>query len=192
MESTITNSLILYGALLALIALERVVELRISKRNAAAILQQGGSEHGQGHFPVMVLLHTAIFPACFLEAWLLERPWRVGLGIAMALLIALTMALRYWAIRSLGPHWNTRVIVLPDAKIVSKGPYQWIRHPNYLAVIIELAAMPLFHGAWITMTTFGVANLFLLKHRIQVEEKALETHCDDLNHLSDKNRFLPR
>ena len=185
------TTLLIFGGLLLLVALERIVELGISKRNAAAIFERGGTEHGQGHFPVMVFLHTAIFPAAFLEAWLLDRPWRIELAVAMGVLIVLTMMLRYWAIRSLGVHWNTRVIVLPDAEIVAGGPYQWIRHPNYLAVIVELAAMPLFHGAWITALTFGIANLVLLRHRIQVEEAALDTHCRDIHKLSTKNRFLP-
>ena len=185
------TSLLIFGGLLLLVALERVVELGISKRNAAAIFAKGGTEHGQGHFPVMVFLHTAIFPAAFFEAWLMERPWRIELAAAMGILIVLTMFLRYWAIRSLGVHWNTRVIVLPDADIVARGPYQWIRHPNYLAVIVELAAMPLFHGAWITALVFGSANLLLLRHRIQVEEAALDMHCNDTHKLSTKNRFLP-
>lgn len=185
------TTLLIFGGLLLAVALERLVELVISKRNAAAIFERGGSEHGQGHFPVMVFLHTAIFPAAFLEAWLMDRPWRLELAVAMGVLILLTMILRYWAIRSLGVHWNTRVIVLPDAEIVAGGPYRWIRHPNYLAVIVELAAMPLFHGAWITAVVFGVANLFLLRHRIRVEEAALDTHCRDVHQLANRNRFLP-
>ena len=88
------TSLLIFGGLLLLVALERVVELGISKRNAAAIFAKGGTEHGQGHFPVMVFLHTAIFPAAFLEAWLMERPWRIELAAAMGILIVLTMFLR--------------------------------------------------------------------------------------------------
>ena len=185
------TTLLIFGGLLLLVALERIVELGISKRNAAAIFERGGTEHGQGHFPVMVFLHTAIFPAAFLEAWLLDRPWRTELAVAMGALIVLTMILRYWAIRSLGVHWNTRVIVLPDAEIVAGGPYQWIRHPNYLADIVELAALPLFHGAWLTALPFGLAKLVLLRHRIRGEEAALDAHCRDIHQLSTKNRFLP-
>jgi len=167
----------LYLGLLALIAIERLFELFLSKRNAARILARGGEEWGKGHYPTMVLLHTALFPASFAEVHFLDRPWIPGLAWTMGALIALTMMLRYWAISSLGEHWNTRVIVLPGATLVASGPYRWMRHPNYLAVVLELAAIPLFHGAWICALGFGVANLVLLRHRIGIEEKALESLC---------------
>jgi methyltransferase len=158
---------------LAVIALERLLEVFLSKRNAARILDQGGQEWGAGHYPTMVLLHTALFPACLLEVHFLHRPWNPTLAWAMGALIGATMCLRYWAIWSLGEHWNTRVIVLPEAQRVTRGPYRWMRHPNYLAVVLELAAIPLFHGAWICALGFGSANLLLLRHRIRVEERAL-------------------
>ena len=181
----------LFLALLVLIALERIVELFISKRNAKTIIEKGGKEHGAGHYPVMVVLHTAIFPACFAEVLLLDRQWSVTLAACMGALLCLTMALRYWAISSLGPFWNTRVIVLPNAEVVRKGPYRWMRHPNYLAVIVELAAIPLFHGAWLSAVFFSVANAFLLFHRIRVEESILQTYCQDSEELHTKKRFSP-
>jgi len=181
----------LFLALLILIAAERIVELFISKRNARAIIDKGGEEHGAGHYPVMVVLHTAIFPACFAEVLFFERAWSVPLAASMGCLLVLTMALRYWAISSLGSFWNTRVIILPNAEVVRKGPYRWMRHPNYLAVIVELAAIPLFHGAWISAVFFSVANAALLFHRIRFEESVLKTHCRDSENLHTKKRFTP-
>jgi methyltransferase len=180
----------LFLGLLGLIALERLLELRLSRRNAARILGQGGQEWGAAHFPIMVFLHTAIFPAAWAEVHFLHRPWQPVLAGGMALLILGTMGLRYWAIHSLGSHWNTRVIVLPGAELVAKGPYRWIRHPNYLAVILELAAIPLFHGAWWTAIAFGLANLVVLRHRIRVEEQAMASLCKGAESMAQKPRFF--
>ena len=182
----------IYLGVLIAVALERLVELVISKRNAAYIKERGGQEWGAGHYPVMVVLHTALLPVCFLEAHFMNRPWDPTLAYAMGGLIVATMALRYWAITSLGHHWNTRVIVLPGADVVRKGPYRFIRHPNYLAVIVELAAIPLFHSAYWSAIGFGLANLLLLRHRIRVEERALASVCEGASELEKKSRFIPR
>jgi methyltransferase len=185
-----SNSEVLFLGLLSLIAFERLFELRLSQKNAAEIREKGGQEWGAGHFPVMVFLHTALFPSAWAEVHFLHRPWHPLWAWAMGLLILATMLLRYWAIRSLGPHWNTRVIVLPGAQLVQQGPYRWIRHPNYLAVIVELVAIPLFHGAWWTATGFGLANIALLRHRIRVEEQAMASLCKGAESMAQKPRFL--
>ena len=181
----------LFLVLLGVVALERLFELVVSKRNASKILSQGGQEWGAGHYPVMVFLHTLIFPAAWAEVHFLDRVFQPNVAWVMTGLVGATMLLRYWAIHSLGDHWNTRVIVLPNADLVRRGPYRWVRHPNYLAVIIELAAIPLFHGAWLTAVSFGLANLVLLRHRIQVEEKAMASLCNGAANLAEKPRFLP-
>lgn len=166
--------MIAYLALILATGVERIVELVISTRNARAAIAQGGREYGIRHFPWMVGLHTGLLAACFLEAWLLDRPFLPWLGWPMLALVVLSQALRYWCISSLGRQWNTRVIVVPGASKVSRGPYRWIPHPNYVAVVVEGIALPLVHTSWITAVAFTVLNaVLLLGFRIPVEERAL-------------------
>ncbi|MEX1078282.1 MAG: isoprenylcysteine carboxyl methyltransferase family protein [Homoserinimonas sp.] len=166
--------MIAYLALILATGIERIVELAISTRNARTALARGGREFGLGHFPWMVALHTGLLAASFLEAWLLERPFIPWLGWPMLALVVLSQALRYWCIASLGRQWNTRVIVVPGAGLVTRGPYRWLRHPNYLAVVIEGFALPLVFTSWVTALAFTVLNaVLLLRFRIPVEERAL-------------------
>jgi methyltransferase len=161
----------LVAFLLVLVA-QRVGELIVSARNARRLLAHGAREQGQGHYPLLVLLH-ALFPLA-LVAEMLALDARPG-GLA-PLWLALWLAaqgLRYAAMRALGEHWTTRVLVLPGAPLVRRGPYRWLRHPNYLAVVIEFIAAPLMLGAWRTALTFSFANLLILRVRIRCEERAL-------------------
>jgi methyltransferase len=180
-----------YLALLAALAAERLVELRISRRNAAWARARGGVEVGQRHFPAMAALHTGFLIACAAEVVLLGRPFVPALGWPMLALAAAAQALRYWAIASLGARWNVRVIVLPGAPVVSSGPYRWLRHPNYLAVVLEGFAIPLIHSAWLTAAGFSAANAMLLAVRIRCEERALARHCDYGARLGALPRFVP-
>lgn len=182
---------IAYLVFLLLLALERMLELRISKRNAAWAFSQGGIEVGQRHFVFMKLLHTAFFFACAAEVWWLGRSFVLPLG-AVALGVALTAQfLRYWAIRSLGHYWNVRVIVVPGHRAVVRGPYRFMRHPNYVAVILEGLAVPLIHGAYLTAIGFTLLNALLLTRRIRCEEAALHTYCAYDEQLGKRARFLP-
>ncbi|MEV7181396.1 isoprenylcysteine carboxyl methyltransferase family protein [Kitasatospora sp. NPDC093679] len=162
-----------YSLLVLLVAAERLVELVVARRNAAWSLARGGTEHGRGHYPPMVLLHKALLVGCLLEPALLARPFVPALGVPMLLLVLAAQGLRWWCIASLGPRWNTRVIVVPGLPLVTRGPYRWLRHPNYLAVVVEGAALPLVHSAWLTAGAFTVLNLWLLGVRIRCEEAAL-------------------
>ena len=182
----------LYLALLAALSLERLHELRLSRRNAARAIAQGGVEFGQTHYRVMALLHGCFLVACAAEVLLLGRPFRPALGWPMLALAAGAQALRYWAIATLGPRWNTRVIVVPGAPAVTRGPYRFLRHPNYVAVVIEGFAVPLVHGAWITAVCFSAANAVLLAVRIRCEERALARHCVYEARLGAAPRFVPR
>ncbi len=169
---------VLYSSLLGLIVLERLVELVITRRNRAWALARGGVEVGEGHYPWMVALHSLLLIACPAEVWLLDRPFVPGLALAASLLLVLTMALRYWAIATLGKRWTTRVVCVPGLPVITGGPYRWLRHPNYLAVVMEVLALPLVHTAWMTATLFSLANLALLRARIAVEEAALDRYND--------------
>lgn len=166
--------MIAYLALVLATGAERIVELVISTRNARAAFARGGREYGRSHFPWMVALHTGLLLACLAEVVLASRPFLPWLGWPMLALVVLSQGLRYWCITTLGAQWNTRVIVVPGAGAVSGGPYRWMRHPNYLAVVIEGFALPLVHSAWITALVFTVLNaVLLLRYRLPVEEKAL-------------------
>jgi methyltransferase len=181
----------LYLGFLAGLGAERLFELRTSRRHAAWALERGGLEFGQRHFRVMKLLHAGFLAACAIEVVVLRRPFEPALGLPMLALALGAQALRYWAIASLGPYWNVRVIVVPGAPAVRRGPYRLLRHPNYLAVAIEGFAIPLVHGAWITAAVFSAANAALLVVRIRCEEAALAAHCDYRTRLGTTRRFLP-
>lgn len=162
-----------YLTLIAAVALERLVELVVSKRNLAWSLARGGTEHGFGHYPFMVVLHVGLLVGCVLEPLLLDRPFLPALGWPMLAVVAAAQALRWWCIVTLGPQWNTRVIVIPGASRVVAGPYRWLPHPNYVAVVIEGFALPLVHTAWLTSALFTVLNALLLRTRLRVENTAL-------------------
>lgn len=162
-----------YALLVLAVAAERVAELVVARRNAAWTLARAGVEHGRGHYPVMVALHTGLLVCCLLEPLLADRPFLPALGWSMLALVLLAQALRWWCIGTLGPYWNTRVIVVPGARLVGAGPYRFLRHPNYLAVVVEIAALPLVHSAWVTATVFTVANAVLLAVRVRCENAAL-------------------
>ena len=159
---------------LAAVAVERWLELRIARRNLAWARERGAVEWGRSHYPWMVALHTLLLPSCVAEVVVLERSWVAPLGLSMVAVVALTMVLRYWVIATLGRRWNTRVVLIPGEPLAVSGPYRFHRHPNYLAVGVEIVALPLIHSAWLTALVFGVANALLLRRRIAVENRALE------------------
>lgn len=166
-------SLSAYLAILAALAAERLFELLLSARNARRAFAMGAVEAGRAHYPAMAAFHALFLTAAAAEAIVLRRPFPGLLGWA-ALGGALgAQALRYWCVASLGPRWNTRIIVWPGLPPVSRGPYRFMRHPNYLAVIVEIACVPLIHGCWLTATVFSAGNAMLLARRIRLEEAAM-------------------
>ena len=167
----------LYLGLIALIVFQRLGELKLAKRNERLARAAGAVEAGAGHYPWMVVIHTLFLISCPLEVWLLDRPFAPSAAGAMLLLLGLATGLRYWAIQTLGERWTTRILVRPGVPLVSAGPYRWLRHPNYLAVMIEIAALPLVHGAWLTAVVFSLVNLVLLGVRVSAENAALESHA---------------
>jgi methyltransferase len=163
----------IYFTLLGLLCVERLAELTVSARHAKASLHAGGTEYGLRHFPAMVALHTGLLAGCLIEPLVLHRTFLPALGWPMIALVLAANALRWWCIATLGPRWSARVIVVPGLPLVSSGPYRWFRHPNYVAVIIEGAALPLAGSAWITAVAFTVLNAWLLTVRIRCENRAL-------------------
>ena len=169
------TSLAFFTVLVGLVAIERLVELVVSKRNAAWSLARGGRETGRGHYAVMVVLHTGLLVGMLVEAWVRRPAVPVALAASMLVLAIGSQALRWWCITTLGRRWNTRVIVVPDLPLVAGGPYRYLRHPNYVAVVVEGVALPLVHACWLTALVFTVANAFVLAVRLRVENDALAT-----------------
>jgi methyltransferase len=162
-----------YLALVAATAVERLAELVVSTANARWSFSRGGVETGRGHFPAMVALHVGLLIAAPAEVLIAGRPFVPWLGWPMLALVAASQLLRWWCVGSLGRHWNTRVIVVPGAALVTRGPYRWVRHPNYVAVVVEGIALPLVHTAWLTALAFTLLNALVLQARLRVENAAL-------------------
>lgn len=160
-----------YDGFLLLIACERVAELLLSRRNARIAFEHGAVETGARHFRVMTALHLLFLPCCAIEA--AYRPVPSGLAVAGVSVALLAQALRWWAIGSLGFRWNVRVIAIPGEPPLRRGPYRFVRHPNYVAVCLEMLAVPLAHAAFVCAAVFSLLNALVLRVRIKAEERAL-------------------
>ncbi len=167
-----TTSLVFTGFAL-LLAVQRILEMRRSRRHEKALLDGGGREHAPRHFAWIRLMHTAWFVSMLLEVLVWGRPFVWWLAAPAALLVLAGQALRYAAIRTLGQRWTVRILTPAQGGRVVHGIYRHVRHPNYLGVVLELAAFPLLHTAWLTACVFTFCNALLLMIRIREEEAAL-------------------
>ncbi len=162
-----------YLGLVGAVACQRLLELRRARANAGWVLARGGREAGRGHYPAMVALHAAFLASAAIEGvWFPGRLPAAVVGLALFGVIA-AQALRRWAMAALGPRWTTRVVASPGLPPVTSGPYRFVRHPNYVAVALELATLPLVRGAFLTAAAFSAADAALLAIRIPIEERAL-------------------
>jgi methyltransferase len=164
-----------FTILVVLVAGERVVELAVSKRNLRWSREHGGVEYGHAHYPFMVALHAFLLVGSLVEVWVWQRPLVPLLSWVMLALVIGSQALRWWCISTLGRRWNTLVVIVPGMPRVTGGPYRWLSHPNYVAVVIEGFALPMVGFAWVTAVTFTLLNIPLLLVRLRVENAALAT-----------------
>ncbi len=178
-----------YLAILAALAAERLFELALSRRNARRALKMGAMEMGAGHYPVMAIFHALFVAAAAAEVIVFKRPFPGALGWSALFGALAAQGLRYWSVATLGARWNTRIVAFPDMPPVTSGPYRFMRHPNYLAVIVEVACIPLIHGCWLTAAVFSAGNAALLLVRIHAEEAALGPAYARL--LGAKPRLIP-
>jgi methyltransferase len=155
-------------AVVALVALQRLAELAVARRNTRRLLARGAVEHGRGHYPLLVALHAAWLASLPLAVAADRWPDPILLGLYLLL-----QPLRVWTICSLGERWTTRIIVLPGAPPVRRGPYRWLAHPNYLIVAAEILLLPLAFGAWRLALLFTALNTLALHIRIRAEDRAL-------------------
>ena len=190
MSNSRSKTLFLLG--LALLAVQRLREVRVSNRHAVALLRGGGREHAAGQYQIMKLLHSSWFVAIVVEVVALRRSFRPRLAALAGLLFLVGQSLRYSAIRTLGERWTARVITLPGAPPVTDGIYRHVRHPNYLGVILEIAAVPLIYSAYWTALIFSIANLLLLQARIRAEEQALVSDNEYAHYFAVGSRPLER
>ncbi len=165
---------LLFAGFVAALGVQRLFELRLSRRNEQRIRRQGGREHAPETYRWIVTLHAAWFAAMLLEVFAGKRTFRPRLAALALSLFAAGQALRLTAIRTLGWRWSTRVMTVPGKAPVQSGIYRYIRHPNYLGVELEIVTVPLVYSAYLTSTVFGIANALLLRTRIRREEQALE------------------
>lgn len=154
-------------AILAFVTFQRLAELALARSNTRALLAAGGREHGAGHYPLIVAVHAAWLASL----WLLAPGRPVHLPLLG--LFVLLQAGRVWVIRTLGPRWTTRIIVLPAAPRVTTGAFRFLSHPNYLVVVGEIAVLPLVFGLWQVALLFSLLNAAVLAIRIRAEERAL-------------------
>jgi methyltransferase len=175
---------------LGVLVIQRIVELFLARKNEIWIKGQGGIEFGKNHYRLMVLIHSCFFLSLFVEVTFLRRTiipnWWFPLGLFL-----LTQAGRIWVIKSLGKYWNTKILVVPDANIITKGPYKFLKHPNYMIVTLELMIIPYMFQAYYTLIAFFLFNQLLLSIRIPIEERILVKHTNYLDIQSRKHRFFP-
>jgi methyltransferase len=182
-------SLRTYLILLAMLVVERIFELNLARRNARRAFDRGAIEVGQVHYRVMVAFHALFIVSCVVEAAFFPHTLpSIIAWIALSGEIC-AQALRYWAVSTLGDRWNTRIVVTPEREPVTTGPYRFMRHPNYLAVVIEIAAVPMIGGAIFTAIAFSIGNALILAVRIPAEERAMGAHYEDA--LGSRRRFIP-
>ena len=164
-----------FTILIVLVAVERLVELAVSKRNLQWSREHGGVEYGKSHYPFMVALHVFLLVGSLVEVWVWQKPLIPALSWTMFGLVLASQLLRWWCIVTLGKRWNTLVVVVPGLPRVTGGPYRWLSHPNYVAVVIEGFALPMVGFAWVTALVFTALNIPLLAVRLRAENAALAT-----------------
>ena len=169
----------------AFLLVERLFELRVAAKNRRILLLRGGQEFFPESYRIIVWMHLLFLVCLILESY----PWLVpvdGLTLFCLSGVLLLQLVRYWCVYSLKEFWNTRIILVPGARVIRCGPYRFMRHPNYLVVTLEFAILPLLARAPLTLLVFSVANLFVLRRRIILEEQALREHTDY------NQQFVPR
>ncbi len=154
--------------ILALVVLQRLIEIVYAERNTRALLARGAVEVGRAHYPLIVLLHAA-----WLAAIVFFLPESATIHWLPLVLFILLQLGRVWVIATLGPYWTTRIITLPGAPLVRAGPYRFVRHPNYLVVAGEIAMLPLAFGEVAVAIAFTILNAAMLAWRIRQEDAAL-------------------
>lgn len=180
----------IFWIFITLVIAQRLIEMRIAKRNEKWILTQGGYEVGHGHYKYIVLMHILFFVSLMVEVVYFSKELSIFYPV-LFFLFALTQLGRLWALQSLGMFWNTKIMILPTKQVQAKGPYKYLKRPNYLVVALELILIPVLFQAYITAIIFTLLNLMVMAVRIPIEERALAVHVEYQNVGLVRNRFIP-
>lgn len=174
-----------------LLAIQRLFELRLSNKNEAKLLQMGGKEIGESHYVWMKALHTLWFVAMLCEVILLNRTQSLPWALAALCISLIGQIFRYMAISKLGVRWTTKIIILPNKPAICGGIFKFIRHPNYVGVMLEIAFVPLIQNAYLTALSFSILNCWLLNIRIKEEENGLKSANKYSETFAHTPRFFP-
>jgi len=164
--------MIFFWIFFAFLISQRVLELFLAKRNEQIVKSKGALEFDRDGYKYIVAMHVAFFISLALEKFSLQRELN-KFWVLFLFIFFIAQTLRYWAISSLGVYWNTKVLVVPNFHIITKGPYKYLKHPNYIAVIIEIAVIPSIYSCYLTSILFSIINFILVRRRIEIEENAL-------------------
>jgi methyltransferase len=184
------DSRIIFTVIVIAVMAQRLVELRISKRNLAQLIEQGGRVHHDNSLFFVKILQVGWFVAMLIEVWRLDRPFIHGLAAIALFATVAGQYLRYLSIQALGLRWTLPIVTLPGVSAVDTGIYHYLRHPNWLGVILEILAVPLIHSAYLSAIFFSVANAFLLARRVKAEETALKIDNNYEALFKNKSRFI--
>ncbi len=182
-------SRILFLVVVALIAVQRVMELARSRGHIAALRARGRIVHQEPEYAAMVAVHTAVLVAAPIEVFVFHRPLVPTLAAIALVALVFAQLVRAWIFRTLGSAWSTRVV--QPVAVVTSGPYRLVRHPNYAIVVLELAALPLVHTAWVTAIVVSFANALVLARRIAMEERVLARDPAWVDAFSGLPRLFP-
>jgi methyltransferase len=185
-------SKLLFLALLGLVAVLRLFEVRRSRRNQRTLAARGAALRADPAFKFMAAFHSSVLTGAAAEVVFLDRPLIPPAAAAATILFLCANAVRWWVIRTMREHWNVSVVDSTGIGIVTTGPFHWVRHPNYAAVFVEMAALPMIHTAWLTAAAGAVLHVFLLRARLRVEEAVLASDPRYRREMGGKPRFVPR
>jgi methyltransferase len=180
-----------YPAFVLFILVESLVEAAISRKNSAALIARGAVDIAPYIFPLMVLLYILQFAGSVFEYYKAAKEVSLTWLVVFGAIVLAAKGLKFWAVSALGPFWTMKVLIVPGSQTVTSGPYRWIRHPNYIAVVTEIIALPLMGKAYLTAICVIVVFSCLLVLRIRAEEQALMQYTDYSKTMAAKRRFIP-
>lgn len=180
-----------YLVLLGVVGVLRLAELRISRRNERSLVARGANMPSDPSFRWMVILHIGVLVGAGVEVWQLQRPLVPVLAATMGVLFLAANGMRWWVIHTLGGHWSVEVVDAGKLGVVNEGPYRFIRHPNYVAVFVEMFALPLIHTAWLTAAVSAPLHWLVLRARLRIEDRTLMANPEYREKMGHKPGFIP-
>lgn len=183
---------IAFLGILAAVGIQRIVELRLSKRHQRNLVAKGVVKTAEPQFVWMVVLHVGVLVGAAAEVLIFDRKFFPALAVVMLALVIASNAMRWWVMRVLGNHFTVPVMESTKIGVIVNGPYRWVRHPNYFAVYVEMLALPLLHTAWITASLGAITHLIVLNRRIKLEDSVLFSSSQYRDLMGAKPRFLPK